>query len=107
MIWRPILAAASLIVAGMAAPAGAQGTGDKYGDLLKRVPQQANTLLMVDVDALFDSPLGRREGWRERSANRPTGVLGVSADAARFVVAARVDLSSGEERWKVGMLQPR
>ena len=32
------------------------------------------------------------------------GVLGVSADAVRFVVAAGVDLSTTEERWKVAML---
>ncbi len=100
---RPCLLAA-LMIAGIAAPAVAQATRHNFDELLKRLPDQANALVLVDVDALFDSPLGRSEKWRERSAERPTGVLGVSADAARFVVAAGVDLSTAEERWKVAML---
>ncbi len=60
--------------------------------------------MLVDADTLFNSPLGRAEKWRERASERPTGVLGVSADASRFVVAAGIDLSTTQERWKVGML---
>ena len=105
MKWQPTLAAALLIVAVGAPRADAQGPSRKYGDLLKRIPDQANAMLLVDVDALFNSPLGQREKWRERAANRPTGVLGVSTDASKFVVAAAVDLDSADERWKLGMLQ--
>jgi hypothetical protein len=98
-------AAGLLIVAVVAAPAGAQGPSRKYGELLKRVPEHANAMLLVDVDGLLNSPLGQREKWRERAANRPTGALGVSTDASKFVVAAGVDLDSADERWKIGMLQ--
>ena len=94
---------AALFLAAIAEPTLAQKP-KKFDDLLRRVPQEANAMLLVDVDALFDSPLGRREQWREKSVDRPTGVLGVSADAARFAVAAGVDLTTGEERWKIGML---
>lgn len=97
-----ILAATLLI--GVASSAVAQGAGRKFDDLLRRVPSEANAMVLVDVDALLNSPLGRREKWRDRAAERPTGVLGVSADASRFVVAAGLDLSTLEERWKVGML---
>lgn len=99
------LALALLTVAGVAAPAGVQGASQKYGELLKRVPQQANVLLLVDVDGLLNSPLGQREKWRDQAANRPTGVLGVSADASKFVVASGVDLQSLDERWKLGLLE--
>src|SRR5437868_3253712 len=84
-----------------------QGPSRKYGELLKRLPEGANALLLVDVDGLLDSPLGRREKWREQAADRPTGVLGASADASKFAVAAGVDLGSLEERWKIGMLETR
>ena len=62
-------------------------------------------LVLVNIDTLFDSPLGRNEKWRERSSDRPTGVLGVSANAARFVVEVGMDLSTGDERWKIGMIE--
>ena len=101
---RNSLLPALLIVAGVAAPSPAQGTGRKFDDLLQRVPNEANAMVLVNVDALFNSPLGKSEKWRERSAERPTGVLGVSADVSRFVIAAGMDLSTMEERWKVGML---
>ena len=96
--------AIALIVASVVAPAFGQGTTRKFDDLLRRVPNEANAMVLVDVDGLFDGSLGRRDKWRERSAERPTGVMGVSADASRLVVAAGIDLTTMEERWKVGML---
>ncbi len=101
---HPVLLAILTIGSLLAPPAGAQGPSRKYGDLLKRLPEHANALLLVDADALLDSPLGRREKWRERAADRPTGVLGVSTDVSKLAVAASVDLTSTEERWKIGML---
>src|SRR5438270_2268946 len=101
---RTCLLAAS-IVACIAASAVAQAKGRKFDELLRRLPDQGNALVLVDVDALFDSPLGRNEKWRERSVDRPTGVLGVSTDAARFVVEAGMDLSTADGRLKIVMLE--
>src|SRR5262249_46242406 len=72
---------ASLVVAGLIAPASARAVSVKYGELLKRIPEHANAMVLVDVDGLLNSPLGQREKWRDRAASRPTGVLGVSTDA--------------------------
>jgi hypothetical protein len=105
MTWTVRLAVALLIAAGVAPSAWAQRPITKYDELLKRLPEQANVLLLVDVDGLLDSPYGKRENWREAINNRPTGVLGVSGDASRFAVAAGMDLHSVQERWKIVMLQ--
>ena len=102
---RMRLAVLVLLVAGQATVATAQGPSRKYGDMLKRLPEHANALMLVDVDGLFASALGRRERWRENAGNRPTGVLGVSGDASKFVVAASIDLQTAQERWKLGMIQ--
>ncbi len=85
----------------------ASAASKKYGTLLSRLPDHANVLLMVDVDALLDSPMGQAEGWRDRLINRPTGVLGISSNVSRFVVAIAVDLSTLEERAKLGMALAR
>src|SRR5262249_48209725 len=85
----------------------AQGPSKKYGELLKRLPEAANVMLLVDVDGLLNSPLGQREKWREKAASRPTGILGLSADASKVVVAAGIDLETLVERWTPGMVQTR
>ena len=87
--------------------ARAQAMRGKYGELLKRLPETANTMMLVDVDGMLDSPIGRRERWREEIARRPTGVLGVPGDASKLVVAASIDLRTHQERWKLGMMQAR
>jgi hypothetical protein len=105
MKWHRRWVVSLLIIAGSSTTISAQGVSKKYGDLLKRLPEKANVLMLVDVDGILNSPLGRREKWRENAANRPTGVLGVSTDASKLVVAAGVDLQTAQERWKLGMIQ--
>lgn len=77
----------------------------KFGELLKRIPDQTNALMLVDVDGLLDSPFGKAEQWREKLADRPTTLLGVSTDAARVVVATSINPRTLEERWKLGMVE--
>jgi hypothetical protein len=79
----------------------------KFGELLKRIPDQANALMLVDVDGLLDSPYGKREQWRDKLTDRPTSLLGVSTDASRLVVATSIDPRTLDERWKLGMLQTK
>jgi hypothetical protein len=107
MKWTQRLTAAFLILASATTNVWAQGASRKYGELLKRLPESANVLLLVDADSLFKSPLGQREKWQARAADRPTGVLGVSGDASKLAVAMGVDLLTLEERWKLGMLEAR
>ena len=43
-----------------------------YMELLRRVPDSANTLIMIDVERLLMSPIAMKEKWRE-SANSSQG----------------------------------
>jgi hypothetical protein len=107
MKW-PLCFAAGIVIVSITIPeAHAQTPSRKYGELLKRLPETANVLLLVDVDGLLNSPFGQREKWRDTLANRPTGALGVSTDASKFVVAMGMDLQTLNERWKLGMLQTK
>ena len=96
-----------LTVACLTVPATAQTANRKYGELLKRLPEQANVVLLVDVDGLFRSPIGRREGWQARAADQSAGGLGLSAEVAKVVVAANLDLQNLNENWKLGMAELR
>lgn len=102
-----IVLGALLALGWVAAPAAAQGGSRKYGELLKRIPEQANVLLLADVDGLFQSPLGKREQWRERAASRASAGLGLADDVSKLVVAARFDLDTMSETWRIGMAESR
>jgi hypothetical protein len=94
---------AALAIFGTSASCLAQADGRKFGELLKRVPDQANVLLLVDVDGLFDSPLGRRLRWREKATAQARGDLGVPPSMSRVAVAAGFDLYDPGFEWRVGM----
>ena len=85
----------------------ASNAADKFEDLLKRIPDHCNAIALIDVDALLDSPLGKREQWREKMVDRPSGVLGASANASKVVMSASVDTRTMQDRWKLGMVQTR
>jgi hypothetical protein len=83
------------------------GNSRVFGDLLKRIPEQANALMLVNLDGLFDSPMGRRENWREKAVQDFHNRFGLAAEFSRIAVAVGLDFNSMQERWKVGMVQLR
>jgi hypothetical protein len=99
------LVAALLSVAAVAAAAQGQGVSRKYGELLKRLPDQANVLLLVDAENLFQTPMGRREKWQQQARERPNGVLGLRGDMSKIAVAMSLDIVTLDERWKLGMVE--
>jgi hypothetical protein len=100
-VFGAVIVASGVLLVGVSARADSK----KYGELLKHLPDGANVIALVDVEGLINSPLGQREKWGEKIADRPNAVLGVSEAALRSVVAAQVDLQTFEERWKLSMVQ--
>jgi hypothetical protein len=83
------------------------GNSRVFGDLLKRIPQQSNALMLVNIDGLYDSPMGRRENWRGQAKENRPDRLGLPPTVTKFVVAMGMDFQSMDERWRVGMAQVR
>lgn len=105
---RSLLAAA--LLAAVAVPSAGQaqqGNSRVFGDLLKRIPEQSNVLMLVNVDGLFDSPMGRREDWRRKAMENHTGGLGLAGDVSKIAVTVGMNFDSMQERWKVGIVQLR
>lgn len=105
----PKLLVVTLLVAFAVLPDSRAQTGNSrvFGDLLKRIPERSNALMLVNVDGLFDSPMGRREGWRQKALANGGGGLGFGGDVSRAAVAVGMDFHSMQERWKVGLVQLR
>jgi hypothetical protein len=107
-VHRGLFAAALLAAVLLPSPGRAQsGNSRVFGELLKRIPEQSNTLMLVNVDGLFDSPMGRRENWRQKALENRKGGLGLAADVSKVAVAVGMDFHSMQERWKVGLVQLR
>ena len=37
-----------------------------YYDLLRRVPESANTIILIDVERMLMSPIAMKKKWREK-----------------------------------------
>jgi hypothetical protein len=102
---RPL--AVALLLAISSTAQAQTGNSRVFGELLKRTPEHANVLLLVNVDGLFASPIGARDQWKEQALANRSGGLGLAPDVAKIAVAADLDFTSMQERWKVGLAQLR
>src|SRR5207248_1393259 len=93
-----------LVVLGLGA--GGAGAAVPFNDLLKRVPEQANAVLLLDPQAANNSPLGKREDWaKKHRQNFLGGLAGAAPTVTRALVAAQVNLATLQNTWEVALVQ--
>jgi hypothetical protein len=81
-------------------PAAAQ-----FNDLVRRVPDRPNTLIVLDVEKAYSSPMAEKEDWRGKIVNAfESGMFMVPPTAARFVLASQLDLDAMQPIWEVALL---
>lgn len=97
-LFAPVLLLGSLL--GVSVSSAADLTA-----LLRRVPEDANVLLAVDIQGVLDSPLARGEGWREKLADpgsdRP---LLLPPKGQQMIRAASFDLEEHRSRYQVAVV---
>jgi hypothetical protein len=76
-----------------------------YDDLLQWIPQDANTLLLMDVKALHKSPLGKQEDWAKKHTRVHLGMSSMSPTMTKVVVAAQLNPSTLDYTWEAGVFQ--
>jgi hypothetical protein len=87
---------------------GARLSAGPYDDLLKSVPPDANTLVLVNVKAAYASPLAKSEKWSEDYFKRYRAGIGfVPPDAEAVVVASEVNLSSMTRDHQIALVKVR
>jgi hypothetical protein len=77
-----------------------------YYELLRRVPDSANTLIMIDVERMLMSPIAMREKWRD-TVNASRGEpLHVPINAERYMLASKLNfISNFENVWDVALIE--
>jgi hypothetical protein len=81
---------------------GVAAADDKFIDLTPLLPPQANAATVIDVNAIYSSPLAQKENWaNQRPLPFPPTLLTVA-------LASRIDpasLSGG--KWEIGVANPK
>jgi len=77
----------------------------QFGDLVKRIPGRANTLVLLNVDQIHDSPLAQQEGWRERHEKQfAAGLVILPPQTSKFAMAAQIDFEYMQPQWETALL---
>ncbi len=93
----------SLLLALLLVPAVARG---QFAGMKARIPSDANTLILINAEKMFGSPVADREGWNaRRKAAYEAGLTALPPDATEVVIAGRSDHEYGKSIWELGMIK--
>jgi hypothetical protein len=82
-------------------------SGQDFDPLLKKVPDSANTLVLIDVERTLASELAQKEGWGHKLelayVNRP---VFLPPEASKLVIAGALQPTANFARlWELGVMQ--
>jgi hypothetical protein len=78
-----------------------QGYADDLADSLRKIPETANAVAVINVDALYKSPRSLREGWAKKqeiadSVHMPNSI-------SLLVLGYHIDQGSADDSWRIGV----
>jgi hypothetical protein len=80
-------------------------TDAEFARLSRYLPADANAVIVVNAASMYDSPLGKRENWRQRfaEASQATPML-VPPIAQACVLAAKLDFATLRPDWEAAVM---
>ncbi len=81
----------------------------RFDDLLRQIPPSANTLMVIDVEAVHRSPLAVREGWaNQHEAEYVSRPMILPPESDRMVLASQLNPTQGfSQAWELGVMHLR
>src|SRR3954469_4581743 len=77
-----------------------------YYELLQRVPDSANTLILIDVERMLMSPIAMKEKWRDKANSADGQALHFPINAERYLLASKLDfVSNFDNLWDVALIE--
>jgi hypothetical protein len=78
---------------------------DEFQDLVNQIPRSANAVVLLNLEKAKSSPLGLKEDWKEKIENAfAAGTSRIPPQAARFVLASKIDFEFMEPIWEVAIM---
>ena len=79
--------------------------GAEFATLARYLPSDANAIIVVNAAAIYDSPIGKREDWRQRSAEAfETTPLLLPPSAQHCVMAANLNIETLRPEWEAASM---
>lgn len=80
--------------------------GADFADLIKQVPATANALVMVNAEAILNSPIAKRENWQaDREKRFSAGLTSMPPKASRMLLAANIDVEAMTPTWEAAIVE--
>jgi hypothetical protein len=81
-----------------------RAAADGFDDLLKRIPDQANMLVCIDVEAVRNSKLGSSASWQERRQRMyGANLSSLPSSLKKLIVASHFDPSTLGQGWQIAV----
>jgi hypothetical protein len=78
---------------------------DEFQDLVNQIPRSANAVVLLNMEKAKASPLGVKEGWKEKVEKAfEAGLVRVPPQATRFVLASQIDFEFKEPLWEAAVI---
>src|SRR5687767_1807384 len=102
MVSRTLSAGLLFLVAGLVCtPTSAQ-----FDELLNKTPATANSIFLINVDKVLQSPAAAAGNWKTKAHEAyATGVTILPPDASQAVLSAHFDLESMTALWEAATMQ--
>ena len=95
------LAHCGLLLVGLLVVAPVAVHGQEFEALVKRVPAGANTLVLLNVEKILQSPVAARENWKAKHEQAyAEGLSVLPADVKQAVFASEMDLDAMAPVWE-------
>jgi hypothetical protein len=76
----------------------------QFADLLKRVPPDANAILLGDIQGLHSSPIGQQQNWAAgHRDNYLAGIQSIPPSVSNLLIAAQINTTTGHKNWKISL----
>lgn len=83
----------------------ASSASANFGNMTSRLPNDTNTLVLIDVEQLKKSDLAVEEGWAEKIEEAfQQGLLAIPPNATRFVSASKTNFSDMSHHWNLSLM---
>ncbi len=80
--------------------------GTEFTKLIRRVPESANALVLVNADKLYMSPVAVSEEWEKNREERyNAGLTVVPPSADKMVIASQLDLEYMHPTWQFALVE--
>jgi hypothetical protein len=106
LLRKPLRQAAAVVVAAACASGGSRAAAEaEFAQLSRYLPADANAVVVVNAQELYNTPLGKRSNWRQHAADAfESNPILLPPSANQCVLAANIDVETLKPAWEAAAM---